>query len=260
MFNKDIFKNIKVVKLISAILSLFAIGVIIILFLALNKEKTEKAALQNELAQVMKEKKSLSDQIAELELIKGDLEKKVSELGTKANMLSENYEKEKSQGDAIRSKLSKKEEELNGIKVKMETAMGEKKKLQEMLDEERTKYSQLKQRIDKLVDVKDVLEDKVRNIINKQGIELERIVVKAEGSLEGKVLVVNRDFNFIVVDIGSKDDIELSSVLTVFKKGKYVGEAQVEKVYDTMSAATIAKEVKPGSIAVGDSVVVRSDN
>jgi len=259
MFNKDIFKNIRVVKLISTMVSIFAIGIIVILFLALNKEKTEKAALQNELAQVMKEKKNLSDQLAELELIKGDLERKVSELETKANMLSENYEKEKSQNDVIKSKLSKKEEELNGIKVKLETAIGEKKRLQEILDEEKTKYSQLKEHVDKLVDVKDVLEDKVRNIINKQGIELERIVVKTEGSLEGKVLVVNRDFNFIVVDIGSKDDIELNDVLTVFKNGKYVGEAQVEKVYDTMSAATISKETKPGSIAVGDSAVVRAD-
>ena len=128
-----------------------------------------------------------------------------------------------------------------------------------MLESERARYGQLKERINKLVELKDVLEDKVRDVINRQGIELERIVIKAEGELEGRVLVINREYNFIVVDIGVDDEVELGGYLTIFRNGKYVGEAQIEKIYDTMSAATIIKETKPKAIMIDDNVIIRSN-
>lgn len=253
------FKDIRPVTIILIIISILFIVSTMALFFVLNKERIEKAALQNELAQIMRERKRLSHEIEELKLIKGDLEIKLSGLETQTKMLAENYEREKSQNDVVRLTLSEKEEELKGVKAKLESIAGEKRKLQGILDDEKMRYSQLKGRVDKLVEVKDMLEEKVRDIINKQGIELERIVVRPEGELAGKVLVINREYNFIVVDIGIKDDIKLSDILTIFRNGKYVGEARVEKIYDTMSAATVAKEIKSGAILVNDNVVVRGD-
>jgi archaellum component FlaG (FlaF/FlaG flagellin family) len=75
--------------------------------------------------------------------------------------------------------------------------------------------------------------------------------------MEGKVLVVSKEYNFIVTDMGSDDQIVLGDMLTVFRDGKYVGEAQIEKIYDTMSASTILKETKPGAIQINDKAVVR---
>lgn len=253
------FRDSKIFAVLQLIILILFIVASAVLFIMLNKEKFEKATLQNELAEVLKEKKKLSQDIEELKLIKSDLEIKLSGLEAQAKVLSENYAEEKAQNDVVRSKLAETEKELSGIRSKIETVASEKEKLQEMLVSEKVKYGELKERVDKLVSLKDMLEDKVRDIMNRQGIELERIVVKAEGELEGRVLVVNREYNFIVVDIGSKDDIELGSTLTVFRAGRYVGEAQVEKVYDTMSAATIKKESKSGAISVDDSVVVQND-
>lgn len=253
------FKTIKSVTVISVVISVIFISSSAALFIMFYKERVEKITLQSELAQIMKERKKLSLEVEELKLIKGDLEIKVSKLEEQAKTLTEDYEKEKSRNDVARLKLNKKEEDLKGVNDRLESIMSEKAKLQAILDEEKTKYSQLKERVDKLVEVKDVLEEKVRDIINKQGIELERIVVKAEGELEGRVLVVNRDYGFIVVNVGSRDDIAIGDTLTVFRGGKFVGEAQVEKIYDTMSAATIVKEDKPGAILVDDNVVMKGD-
>ena len=255
----NIFREIELITVIFIVLPIIFIGSTAALYIMLAGEKSEKATLQNELAEVMKERKKLSIEIEELKLIKADLDVKVSGLETQAKMLTENYEKEKSQNDVVRAELNKKTEALEKAKEKAESAKSEKEKLQDLLDSEKERYNQLKERIDKLVEVKDVLEEKVRDIINKQGIELERIVVKAEGELEGRVLVVNREFNFIVVNIGMDDDIELGSYLTIFRNGKYVGEAQVEKIYGTMSAATIVKETKPRAIMVDDNVIIRSN-
>jgi uncharacterized protein (DUF3084 family) len=251
------FKLIIVVPIIIG--AVICMGSIVTLFILLTNERTEKTMLQNKLAQVMKEKKKLSYELEEMKLIKGDLEIKLSGLEAQAKMLAESYEKEKSQNDIVKLRLSEKEEELKVTKMELESVQSEKKKLQTMLEDEKTKYNQLKERVDKLVEVKNALEEKVRDIIDKQGIELERIVVKAEGELEGKVLVVNREYNFIVVDIGIRDDIELGDTLLIFRNGKNIGEAQVEKVYGTMSAATIVKEIKSGAILADDNVIVQGN-
>lgn len=253
------YKDNRVITLISAAAVVVVIAASLLLFTTLKKERDEKAALQNELAQVMKERKRLSVEVEELKLIKSDLEIKLNGLEAQAKILAENYEKEKSQNDTVRAEIRKKEEEVKTTKTKLKSLQGENEKLQAMVDDEKLKYGELKERVDKLAEVKDKLEEKVKEIINKQGIELERIVVKAEGELEGKVLVVNREYNFIVVDIGTRDDVQLGDILTIFRNGRYIGEANVEKLYDTMAAATIAKEVKPNSIMVNDNVVVRDN-
>jgi hypothetical protein len=247
----------RIIAIITGIICILFIASSVALFTMFNNEKIEKDILQEELAQVMKERKKLSLEVEELKLIKNDLEIKASGLEAKAKMLTENYEEEKSKSEIIKSQFAEQEEELKDAKFQLRSIGDGKKELQEMLDEEKKKYSQLRSRIDKLIEVKEILEEKVREIINKQGIELERIVVKAEGELEGKVVVVNREYNFIVVDLGYKDDIELGDILAVFRGGKYIGEAQVEKIYDSMSAATIVKESKPGSIMIDDNVVVQ---
>ncbi len=243
---------------LAAGLALFAAAALL-MFASLKREHDDKAALQNELAEVMKERKKLSLEVEELQLIKSDLDIKISSIEAEKKSLQENYDREKSQNDIIRSRLSKKDEEIKAVEEKLNAALSEKRKIQSSLSEEQERYIELKDRIDKLMLAKDTLEDKVRNIVNKQGIELERIVIKAEGELEGKVLVINRDYNFIVVNIGQRDEIRLGDLLTVFRDGKYVGEAKIEKIYDTMSAAAITKELKTGSIMINDNVVVRGN-
>ena len=252
-------KYLKVIIIVVIVIAILAVGLSVLLFTILNKERIERSILQDELYRVMKERKTLSQEVEELKIIKTDMEKEKTRLAGQYETLSVQYEVEKSQNDAVRLEINRKKEELKTANQRLRTLAQEKDKLQNMLDDEKTRYEQLKDRVNKLIEVKDVLEEKVKDIINRQGVELERIVVKAEGELEGKVLVVNRKYNFVVVDIGFTDDLALGDVLTIFRRGKYIGEAQIEKIYDSMSAATIAREIKPGAIAVGDSVVVRGN-
>jgi len=241
------------------IISLVFIGSTAALYVILNREKAEKGVLQETLAQVMRERKKLSQELDEVKLIKSDLERELSGLEVQAKLLAENYEKEKSQNDVVRLKLSKTAEGFKLAKAEAKKAVADKERLQGMLEDEKKKYNLLKDRVEKLAEVKNVLEEKVREIVNKQGVELERIVVKAVGELEGKVLVINRDYNFLVVNLGMQDDVELGNYLTIFRNGKFVGEAQVEKIYDTMSAASIIKESKPKAIMINDNVIMRGN-
>ena len=73
---------------------------------------------------------------------------------------------------------------------------------------------------------------------------------------QGSVLVVNREFNFIVVNMGSRDGIKPGQYLEVVRNGKPLARVQVERIYENMSAANILAETvgKGEVIKEGDQV------
>ncbi len=74
-------------------------------------------------------------------------------------------------------------------------------------------------------------------------------------SLEGKVLVINREFNFIVINLGTKDAVNKGSRFAVLRGGKPITTVEVEKVYENMSAANMLEETKKGTeVQEGDAV------
>ncbi len=68
-------------------------------------------------------------------------------------------------------------------------------------------------------------------------------VVLAQGQ-EGKVLVVNNEFNFAVINLGSKDKVSVGDEFLVSRAGQSIGDLKVEKVHEFMSAAGFAPQLK----------------
>lgn len=71
---------------------------------------------------------------------------------------------------------------------------------------------------------------------------------------EPQILSVNKKFNFVVVNVGSKNEIGMGDTLNIERKGKVVGTATVEKLYDNFAAATVVEQPKDAPFAVGDTV------
>ena len=67
--------------------------------------------------------------------------------------------------------------------------------------------------------------------------------VLAKG-LEGKVMIVNKEFNFVVINLGSKDKVNVGDEFSVFHADKLIGDLKVEKVHEFMSAAGFSAELK----------------
>ena len=78
----------------------------------------------------------------------------------------------------------------------------------------------------------------------------------AEDTRPQQVLSVNRQFNFVVVNVGLRDRVKIGDVLRVEESGKQVGRVQVEKLYENFSACAIVEEMKPAQIREGDLVRV----
>ncbi len=75
-----------------------------------------------------------------------------------------------------------------------------------------------------------------------------------EDARPNQVLSVNRQFNFVVVNMGIEDRLKIGDTLRVEQSGQLIGRVQVEKLYENFSACTIVDETKPAQIKEGDLV------
>lgn len=97
----------------------------------------------------------------------------------------------------------------------------------------------------------------------RQSVELLPIVVKPQSApgpdnnafslaTVGRVLAVNRDSNFVVVDLGEDAGLKAGDVLQVYKNDKPVATVEVIQVRKNISACDIKKETT--TVSIGDEV------
>jgi multidrug resistance efflux pump len=79
--------------------------------------------------------------------------------------------------------------------------------------------------------------------------------VKLPSGVSGKVTAVDPRFNFVVLNIGSNDDIRNNAKLAVSRDGKLVGKVRVASVEDETAIANVLPGWKLGEIREGDVVM-----
>ncbi len=99
------------------------------------------------------------------------------------------------------------------------------------------------------------LERKLKKVTRAtQTIELEKIVVKPVSSLAGEVLMVNKEHSFVVLNLGRANNLTFGEFLSVYRNGEFIGNVEVEMVYEKTSAATILPEWKDVEFKENDEV------
>ena len=71
---------------------------------------------------------------------------------------------------------------------------------------------------------------------------------------DGQVVVINREYDFIVMNLGKNHGVSVGQEFQVARGGEVLGRVKVEKVYDELSAAAILPDSKKNSMKEGDSV------
>lgn len=91
-----------------------------------------------------------------------------------------------------------------------------------------------------VVEEKNILEAKFEEpTANPKNIELKKIVIKTTPDSTGKVLIFNKEYDFVVIDLGSKSNLRLGDILSVYRDSEFIGRVQVEKIKEKTSAAVI---------------------
>ncbi len=113
----------------------------------------------------------------------------------------------------------------------------------EKLEKEITKRHETEAQLVIAMKEKRALEAKVRQSAKKPKIfELEKIVIKPTPTLTGKVLVVNNEYAFVIIDLGKGNNLNLGDILSIYRGDKFIGRVQIEDIEEDISAATILPE------------------
>lgn len=244
-------------------LLLVAIAAAVLGFIGLQKEKQINTALTQEKEEIEIKKKAAEKGVSNLkQQVDGLLQEKVlaqakiQEFNSKITFLDDELSAEKKAKEDALLEAEKLREEVAALK-------NAKSKLEADLKESNETAGSLMGRLASLEasGQKKEGEQKAQGT-RPQDMQLEKIVIAAQAEpaqvplgeqssgskppsgskagtaiLEGKVLVVNKEYDFVVVNIGQKDNLAIGDTLEVFRKEKKLGKLKVEEVRDTMSVA-----------------------
>ncbi len=85
-------------------------------------------------------------------------------------------------------------------------------------------------------------------------VDVGEVKVHTGKRFSGNVLVVNKRYDFVVIDLGRDHGMETDVVLILHRRSEFLGKVMVEKVYARMSAATLMLDWIQGEPQAGDGV------
>lgn len=220
--------------------------------LELNSLKTQS----DELAQEIKYKSNMINNLS-LELARTKNDKKfVSDRLAKIQEENSNLRGEMQQLVSAKSSLQKSIVRLTQDKNKVERELGSAENL-------------IQSKIDEIWEIKDSLDrsfkESSKNFQNPSSVELPPIMVSSsnntaiefdvgasEPGFHGRIVSINEENNFVIVDIGEGSGISLGDGLSVYRDSEYVARLEVIQVRKDISAADIKDQWS--KVRVGDTI------
>lgn len=215
---------------------------------------------------------SMSIEISRLSKEVSELEKKAKDFIEVAEVLSKDLLKEKQRFEKLfvedhllKIKLAEKKDDVD----KFKDLVTDKSNLQIKL------YSMEKELVDKneeLYKLKLAFRNKVQDEERSRAeayhapeeVDLPRIILdnrmtysKRSMSLgqEGRILTVNADHDFVVIDLGRQDGIDLGTIFDVYRRGRIIGCIETIQTRERISACDIVDLEEGMSIEI-DNVVI----
>lgn len=260
------------VVLVLISLSLAGIG-----FSLLQKEKAQTVTLRQQVDDLNIKQRIAETKLEEYKNTITQLESKLKNNQAMVDSLTSDLEKEKLGRQRV-------QEEVEQLKADLEKQKGFRSDLEIKLTETQKDVEKTQAQLKELEDRKSELEEKIKKLEVKaqeaqaKDVQLGTIVVNPEAEaplqqapaprprlrqpetqLEGKVLVVNREYNFVVINLGAKDGISVGELFSLYHNNKYIGDLKVGKTHDSMSAADFISASAKDLASEGDRVVQKTE-
>ncbi len=246
--------------------------------LQLQNIRTELRSMQITNEQLQREKSTLSLDITNLNREREDLQRQLgynqklldslaSELVREKNdkmQLESNVKPIKNENEVLMRQLKNLNERKAGLERDLAQLQADKNslgrrvdELESLLKDQILKMDSLRKRVD---DVRSGSGDLAQP--QSESVELPPILVRPQVTTEGtvtatrgiagKVLAVNKDNNFVIVDLGEDAGIKLGQGFSVYRSGNSIAGVEVIQIRKNISACDIKRETTP--IKVGDAV------
>jgi septal ring factor EnvC (AmiA/AmiB activator) len=283
-------QKIKIAIIVLA--SLLLISFIVILQLSMTKQALEgnlaklsgeNQTLLKQIQDISREKEQLADKVNLVSDKISSLTKEKEALEKNLHDLTVDLEKEKQGRLQSEERITPIQEENASLKSQVEQLTSRKDILVNQLTELQNKNKSLEDRFnemdkqlkEKMVQVESIRKklEQTKNsanaiIQNGDSVELSPIVIHPQGSLAmrpqmtapvtekgslvGKVIAVNKENGFVVIDMGSEQGVSMGDTFKVYNNNKVLALLKVIQVRDAISACDIRNET--GVIKEGDTV------
>jgi len=212
------------------------------LYIIKENEIEKRIALENELSKTTEEIKMVRVELTDLKEIKTKIE---FELALTSRELRDYKDR------------------LSLVKLESGTLEGEKSNLADSYLLIQQNFVKLQNDFYQLQESKEVLEQRLKNAMDSR-VKLKTIIVEPEQhaeissiekTIEGEVLAVNREYEFLVINLGLNSGLNTDSDVSIYRSSELVAMAQIEKLYDNISAVVVNDKGQMENVKVGDTVV-----
>ncbi len=216
-----------------------------------DKYEREMSALRQDLKKVKETKGALINNLSlELARTKNDT-KFVQNRNEKISQENTELRKQLQQLVSTKGELEKNIVRLKQDKIQIEKQLEER---EGMIQAKIQEIWQIKENLDETFRSSQLIESKEAEDSGKSGVDLQPIrVVSGEDEPEpveerptgynGKVISVNAENNFVIVDIGETEGITLGETLGVYRNAEHIATLEVIQIRNDISAADV-KEMK----------------
>ena len=259
-------KTFKIILILSLVASVVFASMAVIGFMGKEREYMKRLFVEDKLAITLKDKKNLEKELEAAKSAKEQSEAKVVKIEEKLKEFSSQFDDMKQKSEYSAAELEARKTELAKIKIDLDNERKEKLAISKKLESLQADYEKAKKESLKLADEKMYLEKKITELQDKPSVNLDKIVVNsnedtsasqvpANQAMQGKVLVVNKEYSFIVTDLGQDKNIQKGVKFDVMDGAKFLGQAEIDKIYDTMSSATILPGAKINDMKKGNVII-----
>lgn len=226
-------------------------------------------ALQEELEDTKIKQRIAETKLEESKKAIATLEVKLQEAKNQVDTITRDLERERNlkqeaqvQIEQLKIDLEKQKDLRSDLENKFTQTQKSLEKMQAQVNNMKSKKSELEKKIKELE--KQALDVQLgRIVVGPEGVTIPTPVTteskKATVVLEGKILVINKDYNFAVIDLGSNDGVKIDDVFSVYHDDTYVGDIKIERVHDYMSAAGFLSVGIKDRVKEGDKVVQKTE-
>lgn len=249
------------VPLLGALAAL-AMGVAAVAIVLQIQEREKRQARERELQLALAENDDLRVRLEETQEGRSRAEGQLASARRELTQAQEELAKAIQAQEMLSRSIEDREKEIARLTKDLEQATTESKRFADQLNTERQKLADLEQ-------AKTDLESKVMELSGQPTVELDKVLVTGEPGgtgvvmpvsaappvmADGQVVVVNREFDFIVMNLGRTHGLSVGQEFQIVRGEEVLGRVKVEKVYDELSAAALLPDSKKNSIREGDVV------
>lgn len=244
-------------------------------------EMRQRVSLEKRLDEIQVEKEVLQTQLINFEKQVFLLEDKNKEADERINSLLDELDLEKGlreemRGETVtlRENLEKEislKKEISDQLVKAKADYEKRvKEMEDKLRQEVVRSTELEVEMQKLKEL-DSLKANSDSASNETGdassdnvatdispsIDLDQIVVLPEDNSQGRVLSVDVETEFVIINLGRKNGIEEGQFLSIYRGSDYLGDVKVTRVQKEMSAADLIPPFSSKLVRHNDQVVIK---